>query len=69
MARGGGWGHPIGFGEPGTDFQQRQIMFDREFSDASWEICMWGGRWGWGRQVTAGRQVRTQTRSRQGLQE
>lgn len=40
----GAWGYPIGCEEPGTDFKHRQIVFDREFSDASREmfVCVWG---------------------------
>lgn len=37
----GAWGYPVGLGEPGTNFKHRQIMFDRGFSDASWEMCVW----------------------------
>lgn len=62
---GGGLGVILfGLGEPGTDFKQKRVVFDREFSDASWE--MWGGGAGGeqeveGGQVTAGRQVGAQT--------
>lgn len=39
----GAWGYPVGCGEPGTHSQHRQIVFDRESSDASWEMCVFFG--------------------------
>lgn len=55
----GGPGLPCWLGVgAGTDFKQRQTVFDREFSDAWWETWRGGVEGG---QVTAGRQVRTQT--------